>query len=109
MGLHQLQKIEEMLKPMWQTMPTNEHDRLDWRSLRYVAHRYFMQQSSLLIRGLEPSLPTNETVRGVAKILREQAPGHSDALFSSGHSRKGFAISDGAALLGALERLVFDA
>lgn len=108
MGLHQLQKIEEMLKPMWQTMPTNEHDRLDWRSLRYVAHRHFMQQSSLLIRGLEPSLPVNESFHGVAQILSQQVPDHMDALLGGAHSKKGYSIADGAAFIAALEILIFD-
>merc|ERR1719265_1267309 len=39
-------KIEKQLVPMWQTLPKNRHYRIERKSLRYLAHRYFMQQSS---------------------------------------------------------------
>jgi len=87
----------------------NIEGKLDWKSLRYVAHRYFMQQSSLLIRGLEPSRSLNATDAGAAEILAEQLPSHTDLLFGGQHSAKSYGIDDAVALLAALERLVFDA
>lgn len=102
-----LAEIEIAIRPMWQTMP-NTDGRLDWKSLRYVAHRYFMQQSSLLIRGLEPSRSLNESDVGAAEILSQQLPAHADLLFGGTHSSKGYAIDDAVALLAALERLVYD-
>merc|ERR1719329_470656 len=86
-----LQQIKDDIRPMWQTMP-NFEGRLDWRSLRYVAHRYFMQQSSLLIRGLEPSRSLNATDAGAAEILAEQLPSHTDLLFGGQHSAKSYGI-----------------
>jgi len=90
---------------MWKTMPNND-GRLDWKSMRYVAHRYFMQQSSLLIRGLEPSKSLNSSEAGHAEILTKEVPQHAELLF--GGKRTDYSIDDAAAFLSALEQLVFD-
>jgi hypothetical protein len=103
-----LADIEAAIRPMWRTMPST-NGKVDWKSLRYVAHRYFMQQSSLLIRGLEPSRALNDSDVGAAEILSQQLPAHTDVLFGGTHSAKAYGIEDAVALLAALERLVFDA
>ena len=100
-----LEQIRNDIRPMWQTMPNND-DRLDWKSLRYVAHRYFMQQSSMLIRGLEPSRSLNSSEAGHAEILTKEVPQHAELLF--GGKRVDYSIDDAAAFLAALEQLVFD-
>jgi len=102
-----LTEIEARIRPMWSTMPSTD-GKLDWKSLRYVANRYFMQQSSLLIRGFEPSRALNESDSGAAEILSKQVPAHADLLFGGHHSSAGYTIEDAIALLAALERLVFD-
>lgn len=102
-----LTEIEARIRPMWMTMPSND-GKLDWKSLRYVAHRYFMQQSSMLIRGFEPSRALNESDSGAAEILSKQVPAHADLLFGGHHSANGYTVEDAIALLAALERLVFD-
>lgn len=101
-----LQEIKDDIKIMWKTMP-NTNGRLDWKSLRYVAHRYFMQKSSLLIRGLEPSRTLNSTESGSAEILSKEVPHHAELLFG-GQRTNEYTIEDAAALLSSLERLVFD-
>jgi len=101
-------QIENSIRPMWKTMP-NVNGKLDWKSLRYVAHRYFMQESSLLIRGLEPSRSLNDTETGIAEILAQQLPSHADLLFGGKHIAKSYGLEDAVAFLAALERLVFDA
>lgn len=102
------EQIERVLLPMWRTMPSKEDDRLDWKSLRYVAHRYFMQQSSLLIRGFEPSAAMNQSTSGAAEILAKQVPDHVDSMLGGHHASRGYSISDGVALIAAVEQLVFD-
>lgn len=100
-----LAQIKADIESMWRTMP-NTNGRLDWKSLRYIAHRYFMQQSSLLIRGLEPSRSLNSTEAGHAEILTKEVPQHAELLF--GGKRSDYSIDDAAAFLAALEQLVFD-
>merc|ERR1719198_2683615 len=92
-----LVEIERDILPMWRTMPSNANGRLDWRSLRYVAHRYFMQQSSLLIKGLEPSRSLNSSEAGHAEILTKEVPQHAELLF--GGKRTDYSIDDAAAFL----------
>jgi len=100
-----LAEIKKDITSMWVTMP-NTDGRLDWKSLRYIAHRYFMQQSSLLVRGLEPSRSLNESESGHAEILTKEVPQHAELLF--GGKRTDYSIDDAAAFLAALEQLVFD-
>lgn len=100
-----LAEIKKDITSMWVTMP-NTDGRLDWKSLRYIAHRYFMQQSSLMVRGLEPSRSLNESESGHAEILTKEVPQHAELLF--GGKRTDYSIDDAAAFLAALEQLVFD-
>jgi len=100
-----LEDIKNDIRPMWLTMP-NTNGRLDWKSLRYITHRYFMQQSSLLIRGLEPSRTLNASEAGHADILMKEVPQHAELLF--GAKRTDYTIDDAAGFLAAVEQLVFD-
>lgn len=102
-----LEDIKQAILPMWRTMPSVE-GRMDWRSVRYVAHRYFMQQSSLLIRGFEPSRVVSGTDSGAAAVLSKAVPEHADMLFGGAHGKSGFSVDDTVAFLAALEQLVFD-
>jgi len=101
-----LEQIIGEIRPMWNTMP-NSDGKLDWKSLRYIAHRHFMKKSSLLIRGLEPSRSINESDVGSASILSKDAPQHAALLFGGKRSND-YSIEDAAAFLSALEQLVFD-
>jgi len=73
-----------------------------------MAHRYFMQQSSLLIRGFEPSRVVSGTDSGAAAVLSKAVPEHADMLFGGAHGKAGFSVDDTVAFLAALEQLVFD-
>jgi len=84
-----LADIERVITPMWRTMPSaTNNGRLDWRSLRYVAHRYFMQTSSLLIKGLEPSRLLGDSDTGAAEILSKSVPEHVDIMLGGHHVEK---------------------
>jgi len=100
-----LAQIKDDIEIMWSTMPQT-NGKLDWKSLRYVAHRYFMQQSSLLIRGLEPSRSLNSSEAGHAHILTQEVPHHAELLF--GGKKVDYSRDDAASFLASLEQLVFD-
>lgn len=100
--------IQAAILPMWQSLPRSSLGRVDWKTLRYVAHRYFMQQSSVVVRGFEPSLLVNGSITGAAEILSKQVPAHVDLLLGQGHSSSGFSLEDSAMFIGALEQLIFD-
>jgi hypothetical protein len=102
-----LEGIRQSILPMWNTMPKS-NGRLDWKSVRYVAHRFFMQKSSLLIRGFEPSRVVSGSDSGAADVLSRAVPEHADMLLGGTHGRSGFSLDDTVSFLAALERLVFD-
>merc|ERR1719440_2186327 len=100
--------IRKALEPMWHTLPKS-YDRIDRRSLRYLAHRYFMQTSSLLIRGFEPTRPVNESHWGVADILSQMVPAYVEAALESNHVKnRGFSQRDAISMIAMLELLIFD-
>eukprot|EP00933_Yihiella_yeosuensis_P060945 TRINITY_DN63751_c0_g1_i1.p1 TRINITY_DN63751_c0_g1~~TRINITY_DN63751_c0_g1_i1.p1 ORF type:complete len:595 (+),score=137.77 TRINITY_DN63751_c0_g1_i1:112-1896(+) len=106
----ELQLVEKSLRPIYQTMPKNSYGRLERRSLRHLAHRYFSQRSSLTVRGFEPSRPVTEEKWGAAEVLSQRVPGFVEAVLESRHAQEhGFDIRDAAILVSTLEQLIFDA
>eukprot|EP00440_Ansanella_granifera_P062048 gb/GFBE01067266.1/.p1 GENE.gb/GFBE01067266.1/~~gb/GFBE01067266.1/.p1 ORF type:complete len:581 (+),score=158.81 gb/GFBE01067266.1/:1-1743(+) len=104
-----LQSIEEALKPMHLTLPKNQQGRLDRRSLRYLAHRYFNQKFSLVVRGFEPSRPVNDSSWGNAEILSARVPAFVESVLESRHaSDRGFDLHDAAYVVATIEQLIFD-
>lgn len=103
-----LARIKNAIENMWNTMPKNSYGNLEWRSLRYVAHRYFMHKSSMLIRGMEPQLALMDSGTGAAEILSNQVPDHVNEMLGGEQAKRGYDIDDGVSLLAALEQLVFD-
>jgi len=95
--------------PMWRTLPKN-HERIDRRSLRYLAHRYFIKTSSLVVRGFEPSRPVNESNWGVADILSQVVPAYVESVLESRHATQhGFSLEDSIGMVVMLDQLIFDA
>lgn len=54
-NIHRQPVIREKLSSVWTSMPKDDFDRVNREQVRYIAHRFFMQESSLLVRGFEPS------------------------------------------------------
>merc|ERR1719453_220368 len=87
--------IKQTLDPIWRTLPKISGDRVERRLLRYVAHRYFMHTSSLVVRGFEPNRLVNESHWGVADILSQSVPAYVEAILHSNHERNiGFSMTD---------------
>jgi len=102
--------IKAALAPMWKTLPKNRWGKVDWRMVRYGAHRYFMQQSSLLVKGLEPSRIVNQSAVGSAEILSSEQGGAAvDALLLGKVNGQGFSLEDMAFMLATLEQVIYDA
>mmetsp|Transcript_102487 Transcript_102487/g.187224 ORF Transcript_102487/g.187224 Transcript_102487/m.187224 type:complete len:591 (+) Transcript_102487:71-1843(+) len=105
----QLAEIKKAILPMWTTLPKNDDGNLERRTLRYLAHRYFMQKSSLLIRGFEPSRPVSESSWGVADILSQVVPAYVESALESRHAlERGFTLEDAMHMIAILEQLIFD-
>jgi len=101
--------IETALAPMWRTLPKNEHGLVERRLLRYVVHRHFMKQSSLIVRGFEPTRLVNASHWGVAEILSQQVPAYVEAVLESAHAeQRGFSLQDAVTMAATLEHLIYD-
>merc|ERR1719440_354980 len=101
--------IRATLTPMWRTLPKTSGS-IDRRTLRYLVHRYFMQTSSLMVRGFEPTRPTNESHWGAADILSQMVPAYVESVFESKHStQNGFTLQDAVDMVLMLDQLIFDA
>jgi hypothetical protein len=104
----QIAAIKSVVMPMWQTMPKTQN-RIDRRSLRYLVHRYFMQTSSLMVRGFEPTRPVNDSHWGSADILSQMVPAYVESVLESKHNtQNGFALQDVVDMVLTLDQLIFD-
>lgn len=105
----QLAGIEAALAPVWRALPKNERGRVERRSLRYLAHRYFSHKSAFMIRGFEPSRPINASSWGSNDILSLRVPAYVESVLESQHKQEhGFDLHDAVHMVAALERLIFD-
>merc|ERR1719162_2465456 len=101
----QIAAIQAVVRPMWH----KTNDRIDRRSLRYVVHRYFMQTSSIMVRGFEPSRSVNDSHWGAADILSQMVPAYVEAVLESQHkTQKGFTMQDIVDMVITLDQLIFD-
>jgi len=103
-----LRVVEQQLAPLWRSLPRNSEGSVEWRSLRYVTHRYFLQQSHLLVRGLEPARQVNGSHAGDAEVLRSRVPSLVNTVLEGKRSGDGFSLSDAAVLVATMERLIYD-
>lgn len=103
-----MQSAKEALMPMWKTLPKNSNGRVSWRSLRYMAHRHFMQRYGLMVRGFEPSRIVNASHIGHADVFESHVPHFVELLMDEGRAARGFMLEDAASLVLTLERLMFD-
>merc|ERR1719440_2198510 len=93
-------KIRRTLQPMWDVLPKVSSNRVNRRSLRVLAHRYFMRTSQLVVRGFEPSRSVNESHWGVADVLSQYLPAYVESVLESNHGKGlGFSISDAVQMI----------
>jgi len=107
-GHEALPAIQQQLQTMWSTMPKNSHGRIERRLLRYMAHRYFMQRSSLSIRGFEPSRPWNASSWSAEDILSQRVPAFVEGVLEGAYGDMGFTLEDVTTMVATLEQLIFD-
>jgi len=104
-----IEAIRSVVTPMWRTIPKVTQNRVDKRNLRYIVHRYFMQTSSLQVRGFEPTRPTNDSHWGSADILSQMVPAYVESVLDAKHvSQQGYSLQDVVDMVLALDQLIFD-
>lgn len=105
----QISAIKSVVMPMWHTIPKIQNHMIDRRNMRYIVHRYFMQTSSLMVRGFEPTRLTNDSHWGSADILSQMVPAYVESVLEAKHkSQQGFSLQDVVDMILALDQLIFD-
>jgi len=100
--------IKAVVMPMWRTIPKTQNQ-IDKRYLRYLVHRYFMKSSSLMVRGFEPTRPTNDSHWGSDDILSQMVPAYVESVLEAKHkNQQGFSLQDVIDMVLALDQLIFD-
>jgi len=101
-----IELVRQRIGPVWRTLPKMQDDRVEWRFVRYTAHRHFMHRFGMMVRGLEPQIQVNTSNAGEADVLSLEAPALAAQL--AGSSKHGFSLQDAAVMIAALEQLLFD-
>ena len=106
-GNQQMNKIRESMQPVWNAIQKDGKGRIDKRSLRYVVYRHFHQKWSLMIKGFEPSRPTNLTGWGSSDdILSATVPGFVEGVLESRHAQEhGFDLQDAVYMVATIEEI----
>jgi len=108
-SMEQVAEVRRTLEPMWKTLPKLSSDHIDRHSFRYLAYRYFMQTSKLMIKGFEPNRLVNDTHWGVADILSKLAPGLVTLVLESDRVKShGFTLIETVNMIVLMEQLILD-
>jgi len=102
-----LARMEYALKPLFDSLPKNEHGNLGHSPVRYALHRIFVQRHGWYIKGLEPDGDGwNNT--SPAGILKDRVSSYVEELFEERLGGRGFNLHDTAVLAATLEHLIHD-
>lgn len=98
-------RIMASLNVTYAALPKNAYGNLGHQAVRYVLHRYFVQESGWFIKGLEPNNDTwvEATSPGSSK---EWVPSYLQSVVEHGLGERGTNLRELAAMAAALEDLV---
>jgi hypothetical protein len=102
-----LKRLQATLKPLFDSLPKNEHGNLGHSPVRYALHRIFVQRHGWYIKGLEPDGDSWNTT-SPAGILKDHVSSYVEELFEERLGGKGFNLHDTAVLAATLEHLIHD-
>lgn len=100
-------RLESTLKPLFDSLPKNQHGNLGHTTVRYAVHRLFVQRHGLYIKGLEPDGDAwNST--SPSGILKDRVSSYVEDLFEERLGGRGFSLHDTAVFAATLEHLIHD-
>mmetsp|Transcript_59847 Transcript_59847/g.92997 ORF Transcript_59847/g.92997 Transcript_59847/m.92997 type:complete len:557 (-) Transcript_59847:45-1715(-) len=102
---NRLRLVEATLKPMFDSLPKNEHGNLGHTAVRYALHRFFVMRHGWNINGLgfhsaESNLTSTEG------ILKDQVPAYLQNMFEKELGAKGLGLHELSVMASALEHLI---
>jgi len=100
-------RIESALRPMFLSLPKNEHGNLAHSTVRYALHRIFVQRHGWFVKGLDNAGQSwNESSH--ANIMKDQAADFVQSVFEHRLGDKGLGLHETAVLGATLEHLIHD-
>eukprot|EP00927_Polykrikos_kofoidii_P071490 TRINITY_DN6774_c0_g1_i2.p1 TRINITY_DN6774_c0_g1~~TRINITY_DN6774_c0_g1_i2.p1 ORF type:complete len:562 (-),score=73.82 TRINITY_DN6774_c0_g1_i2:53-1738(-) len=103
-----LQALTKKLMPMWRVLPKADGGLVEWKMVRFLAHRYFVQKSSLLIRGFEPIRQINSSSIGAAQIIETHVPSMVSATMQSEQATTKYSLGEVVTMIATLDQLIRD-
>jgi len=103
-----LARLESALRPIFDSLPKNEHGNLGHVPVRYALHRIFVQRHGWYIKGLEPSGDGWSNNTSPSSVLKERVSSYVEELFEQRLGGQGFNLHDTAVLAATLEHLIHD-
>jgi len=97
-------EIEDSLRPIYESLPKNEHGKLEHVLASYALHRFFVMRHGWVIQGLEPTGDETDA-SSPASVLKDQVSSSIHDLFE--HTGvKGFSLHELAVLAATVTHLI---
>jgi len=94
--------IEQSMGPMFQALPKNEYEKLGHSSVRYMLHRFFVEQHGWFIDGLF-SEGAALNASSPSHMLKDRVPRFVEGVFEKRLGGRGFGIHEMAVLVAVVE------
>merc|ERR1719464_306577 len=100
-----LRGIEDALRPMYAALPKREEGSLDFTTVRYALHRYFVQKHGWYVAGLEQRGEAwNSTTP--TTVMKDRTPSYIQSLFEERLHGGGFGLHELAAFAATMSDLI---
>eukprot|EP00929_Paragymnodinium_shiwhaense_P034684 TRINITY_DN1883_c0_g1_i2.p1 TRINITY_DN1883_c0_g1~~TRINITY_DN1883_c0_g1_i2.p1 ORF type:complete len:534 (+),score=131.26 TRINITY_DN1883_c0_g1_i2:178-1779(+) len=102
-----LGELEELIMPMYASLPKDSNGYLNHAEVRYVLHRLLAQQHGWFVKGLEPSgQDSTKDNAPTLESLKEWVPSHLQEFLESSVGRHNLGLHEVAVLAGTIEDIV---
>merc|ERR1719221_1537409 len=106
---NRLAKIEEALRPTFNSMTKNKYGNLEHSAVRYVLHRLFVQRHGMYVKGLDVAGEAwTGDLSSPTSVLEDRVPTYVLALFEERLKGRGLGLHETAILAATLEHLIHD-
>jgi len=93
--------VSNVMKPTYRALPKSDHGGLEHNAVRYLLHRFFVQQHGWYIKGLEPS-----DTAPAPYLKSDWVPSYLQGLLEQRLGERGIDLHEVAALAVTLEDLI---
>eukprot|EP00929_Paragymnodinium_shiwhaense_P030672 TRINITY_DN17345_c0_g1_i3.p1 TRINITY_DN17345_c0_g1~~TRINITY_DN17345_c0_g1_i3.p1 ORF type:complete len:541 (-),score=77.44 TRINITY_DN17345_c0_g1_i3:339-1961(-) len=100
-------RIEDILRPLYRSLPKNSNRLLGHNAVRYALHRYLARHHGMYVKGLEPSDvdSSDEAASSPTALLADRLPAYVHQVFEAGLA-EGFSLNDLAVMAAAFEHIL---